>query len=119
VGLDAPVEQFDMSDFCANRDHAIIYAKHFLARRKYSVHSISFSTPLSTAGLIPTSIIKIERQRITSTGDNRTEIEWYQITSVDHLADGTTKIEAAQFPVNGSNIARISSDVLTGTFTIV
>lgn len=119
VGLDAPIEQFDMSDFCANRDHAIIYAKHFLARRKYSVHSISFSTPLSTAGLIPTSIIKIERQRITSTGDNRTETEWYQITSVDYSADGTTKIEAAQFPVNGSNIARISSDVLSGTFTIV
>ena len=119
VGLDAPVEQFDMSDFCANRDHAIIYAKHFLARRKYSVHSISFDTPLSTAGLIPTSIIKIERQRITSTGDNRTETEWYQITSIDHSSDGTTKIEAAQFPVNGSNIARISSDVLSGTFTIV
>ena len=64
VSLDAPVEQFDMSDFCASRDHAVIYAKHYLARRKYSVHSISFATPLSTAGLKPTDVIKIERQRI-------------------------------------------------------
>lgn len=119
VSLDAPVEQFDMSDFCANRDHAVIYAKHYLARRKYSVHSISFATPLSTAGLIPTDVIKIERQRITSTGDNRTEIEWYQITTIQHQTDGTTSIEAAQFPVNGSDIARISNDVLNGTFTVV
>ena len=119
VNLDVPVEQFDMSDFCANRDHAIFYAKHFLARRKYSVHSITFSTPLSTDGLMPTDVIKIQRQRITSTGDNRTEIEWYQIISISHSTDGVTSIEAAQFPVNGSNIARISSDVINGSFTIV
>ena len=119
VSLDVPVEQFDMSDFCANRDHAVIYAKHYLARRRYSVHSISFATPLSTAGLIPTDVIKIERQRITSTGDNRAEIEWYQITAINHQTDGTTSIEAAQFPVSGSNIATISNQVLNGTFTVV
>ena len=119
VALDAPVEQFDMSDFCANRDHAIIYAKHYLARRRYSVHSISFATPLSTAGLIPTDVIKIERQRITSTGDNRTEIEWYQITTISHQTDGTTSIEAGQFPVDGSDIATISDEVLNGAFTVV
>jgi hypothetical protein len=119
VSLDAPVEQFDLTDFCANRDHAIIYGKHYLARRKYSVHSISFATPLSTAGLKPTDIIKVDRQRITSTGDNRSEIEWYQITAINHQTDGTTSIEAAQFPVNGSDEAVISDEVLSGTFTVV
>lgn len=119
VGLDAPVEQFDLTDFCANRDHAIIYGKHYLARRKYSVHSISFATPLSTAGLAPTDVIKVQRQRITSTGDNRTETEWYQITAINHQTDGTTSIEAAQFPVNGSDEAVISDEVLNGTFTVV
>lgn len=119
VSLDAPVEQFDLTDFCANRDHAIIYGKHYLARRKYSVHSISFATPLSTAGLAPTDVIKVQRQRITSTGDNRTETEWYQITAINHQTDGTTSIEAAQFPVNGSDEAVISDEVLNGTFTVV
>jgi hypothetical protein len=64
-------------------------------------------------------VIKIERQRITSTGDNRTETEWYQITAINHQTDGTTSIEAAQFPVSGSNIATISNQVLNGTFTVV
>lgn len=119
VALDAPVEQFDLTDFCASRDHAIIYGKHYLARRKYSVHAISFATPLSTAGLKPTDIIKVDRQRITSTGDNRSEIEWYQITAINHQTDGTTSIQASQFPVNSSDEAVISDQVLNGTFTVV
>lgn len=119
VSLDAPVEQFDMSDFCSNRNHAIIYAKHFLARRRYSVHSIQFETALDTTGLIPTNIIRVQKQRISSAGDNRTETEYYQITSIDHNTDGTTSIEAAQFPVNGSTVPIISSEVLSGSFTVV
>jgi hypothetical protein len=119
VSLDAPVEQFDMSDFCSNRNHAIIYAKHFLARRRYSVHSIEFETTLDTTGLIPTNIICVQKQRISSAGDNRTETEYYQITAIDHNTDGTTSIEAAQFPVHGSTVPTISNEVLNGTFTVV
>ena len=119
VSLDAPTEQFDMSDFCSSRDHAIIYAKHFLARRKYSVHSIEFETALDTTGLIPTDIIKVQRQRISSVGDNRTETEFYQIVSIDHNTDGTTSIEASQFPVYGSTVSTINNEVLNGSFTVV
>ena len=119
VSLDAPTEQFDMTDFCSNRNHAIIYAKHYLARRRYTAHIIDFETTLDTTGLIPTDIIKIERQRISSAGDNRTETEYYQITSIDHNTDGTTSIEAAQFPVNGSSVPIISNEVANGTFTVV
>jgi len=119
VSLDAPTEQFDMTDFCSDRDHAIIYAKHYLARRRYSIHAVNLSVPLDTASLIPTDIIKIERQRISSAGDNRTETEYYQITSIDHNGDGTTNIEAAQFPVNGSTVPIISNEVVNGNFTVI
>lgn len=119
VSLDVPVEQFDMSDFCANRDHAIIFAKYFLAKRKHSLHSISFSIPLSTDNLKPTDIIKIERSRINTAGDDRTEIEWYQIVSINYAPDGETSIDAIQFPVDGSNVAKISDDVLNASFAVV
>lgn len=119
VSLDAPVQQFDMSDFCANRDHAISFAKYFLAKRKHSLHSISFSVSLSTDDLKPTDIIKIEKSRINTAGDDRTEIEWYQIISINYAPDGQTRIDAIQFPVDGSNIAKISDDVLNASFTIV
>ena len=119
TALDAPVEQFDMTDFCASADHAAIYAKYELAKRKFSTHSISFKTALITTGLKPTDIIKIQRQRISSRGDNRTEIEWYQITGITYGTDGGSTIEAEHFPVSGSDIAEISNSIVNGSFRVL
>jgi hypothetical protein len=115
----APTQQYDMTDFCTSAAHATTYGKYELARRKYSVHTISFSTALLTTSLIPTQIIKVQRQRINSRGDNRTEIEWYQVTNVKHSSAGITTISASQFPVDGSDIARISNEVVNGTFEVI
>lgn len=115
----APTQQYDMTDFCTSAAHATLYGKYELARRKYSVHTISFSTALLTTSLIPTQIIKVQRQRINSRGDNRTEIEWYQVTNVKHSSAGVSTISATQFPVNGSDIARISTEVVSGTFEVI
>lgn len=119
TALDAPVEQFDMTDFCASPDHAVIYAKYELAKRKFSTHTISFQTALITTGLKPTDIIKIQRQRISSRGDNRTEIEWYQITGITYGTDGGSTIEAEHFPVSGSDIAEISNSIVNGSFRVL
>jgi len=113
-----PVEQFDMTDFCTNPDHAILFAKYELAKRKHSTHTVLFDTPLLTSELIPSQIIKIQRQRKNSVGDDRTENEWYQVTNIKHAANGVSTVEAAHFPVNGSNVSKISDDVVNGTFTV-
>lgn len=115
----APTVQFDMTDFCTSAAHATVYGKYELARRKFSTHTISFSTPLLTTSLIPTQIIKVQRQRINSRGDNRQEVNWYQITRVKHSSDGLSVIEAVHFPVNGSDIAQISNEVVNGTFEVI
>ena len=118
TAIDAPLIQFDMTDLCSHIDHAIIFAKYFLARRRHSTHSIGFQVPLLTSELIPTQIIKVVRQRVTSRGDNRTETDWYQVTDVKHSTDGISTIQAIHFPVNSSDIAKISDDVVNGTFTV-
>jgi hypothetical protein len=119
TGNDAPSVQYDMTDVCASQAHAILFGKYELAKRKYSTHSISFATPLLTTALIPTQIIRVTRQRISSKGDNRTETDWYQVTNVKHESDGTSTISAMHFPVDGSNIARISDEVVNGTFEVI
>ena len=108
-----------MSDFCADVNHAILYAKYELAKRKHSTHNISFSTPLLTTTLIPTNIIKLQLQRKNSVGDDRTEIEYYQVSSITYDNDGVSVIEAAHFPLNNSNVAKISNEISTGSFTIL
>jgi len=117
--LDSPTEQFDMSDFCADVNHAILYAKYELARRKHSTHNISFSTPLVTTSLIPTNVIKLELQRKNSVGDDRTEINYYQITSITYDNNGISNIQATHFPLNNSNIAEISNEITSGSFTVL
>lgn len=117
--LDAPTEQFDMSDFCTDATHAILYAKYELSNRKHSTHTISFSTPLITSGLIPTNIIKLQIQRNNSVGDNRTEIEYYQIVSITYDPNGISNIEATHFPLNNSNVSEITNEIFTGSYTVL
>ena len=117
--LDSPTEQFDMSDFCADVNHAILYAKYELARRKHSTHNISFSTPLLTTTLIPTNIIKLQLQRKNSVGDDRQEVEYYQVASITYDNDGVSNIEAAHFPLDSNDKSEISLELTTGTFTVL
>jgi len=117
--LDSPTEQFDMSDFCADVNHAILYAKYELARRKHSTHNISFSTPLLTTSLIPTNIIKLQLQRENSVGDDRTEINYYQVSSITYDNDGVSNIEATHFPLDSNDKSEISKEITTGTFTVL
>lgn len=119
TSLDAPVEQFDLSEFCSSVNHAILYAKYELSRRKHSSHDISFATPLLTTTLIPTSLIKIELQRENSTGDNRTEVNYYQVTSITYDNNGVSNIQATHFPLNQSNVSQISDTLTSGNFTIL
>lgn len=116
---DAPTEQFDLTDFCATQAHAEIFGKYQLAKRRHSTHTISFATPLITSGLIPTNVIRVTRQRKNSAGDDRTETNFYQITSIRHSSDGVSTVEAMFFPVNASSIAKISNEIVNGTFEVI
>ena len=119
AATDAPIIQFDMTDFCASATHATMYGKYELARRKYSTHSISLQTPLLPDALKPTDIIKVERQRVNSAGNNRTEIDHYQVTDIKHETYGITSIIAEHFPLNASNISIISDEILNGSFEVI
>ena len=119
VSNDVPVEQVDMTDCCTSEAHADLYAKYLLAKRKHSTHSISFDTPLLTTSLTVNNVIKIQRQRKNSVGDDRTETDHYQITSIRHESNGVSSISAIHFPLNASNISQISNEILNGSFTTI
>jgi hypothetical protein len=119
TALDAPVEQFDMTDFCTYDNHVISYAVYELAKRRLSTHSISFETALIVTGLKPTDIIKIDRQRITSAGDDRSEVEWYQINSITFDAEGRSTIQAEHFPVTASDVSAITYSMINDAFRVI
>ena len=116
---DAPIVQYDMTDFCTSAGHATMYGKYELARRKYSTHSISLQTPLLTTALKPTDIIKVQRQRTNSQGNNRTEIDHYQVTDIKHETFGITSITAEHFPLDVNDVSVISDEILNGSFEVI
>ena len=116
---DAPIVQYDMTDFCTSAAHATMYGKYELARRKYSTHSISLQTPLLPDALKPTDIIEVQRQRVNSAGNNRTEIDHYQVTDIKHETFGMTSITAEHFPLDVNDVSVISDEILNGSFEVI
>lgn len=119
VSNDVPVEQIDMTDCCTSEAHADLFAKFQLAKRKHSTHTISFETPLLTSSLKLNDVIRVQRQRKNSVGDDRTETDHYKVTAINHLSDGKSVISADHFPLNASNISKISDEILNGSFTTI
>jgi hypothetical protein len=119
VDADVRMIQYDMTDCCVTGKHARNFAKLQLATRRHSTHSISFDTPLLTSSLSINDIIKVQRVRKNNVGDDRTESDHYQVTSIGHGSDGITTIAAMHFPLNGSNVSKISDDVVNGSFDFI
>jgi hypothetical protein len=114
-----PQEQYDMSDFCVTSAHATLAAKYFLAKRKRTTHTISFSTDIfTTLGLKPGDLIAVELDRVTSDGTSRTETNHYLIDTLTRRMDGTASITAEHFPLS-SGASVIAADIVSGSFTVV
>jgi predicted phage tail protein len=92
-GPEGPVEQFDLTQFCTSRDHAIKVAQYFLSLRKLVTHTISFSTTVHGLSLRAGSYIKV----VTSSAPynpakNGTVDANGVVTSASEIADGTYNV---------------------------
>lgn len=107
----APIETFDISSFCTNRDHAIQVARFFLSLRRRVTHAIKFKIAPEGAGIAPGSYIKVALQQVVadSYGNGVISAIDGQVTSATPLADGTYAITYYQPGTEG---------VQTGNLTI-
>lgn len=118
-----PEESYDMSDFCTNQAHALLYAKYVLAVRRYSTHRISFQTTGTpndfVSGFEPLDLIAVSIKREDSTGTNRIETNHYLVESMElDSSSGITTVTAMHFPLNGSAISIISNSIINGSFDV-
>ena len=91
-GLDIdslPQEQFDLTQFCTSKKHAVKVAKYFLGLRELVTHTISFSTTIHGLNLEAGAFIKVITESSPySSANNGTIGTNGQVTSVTHLDDG-------------------------------
>ena len=119
----SPEETYDLTEFCTNDDHAILYAKYLLATRRYSTHRISFQTTQNPNDLIegykPLDLIAVSIKREDSSGTNRIETNHYLVESLEmDTTTGITTIHATYFPLDGAGVSIISASVLSGSFDV-
>ena len=111
-----PQEQFDLTQFCTSKEHAIKVAKYFLGIRDLVSHTISFSTTVHGLNLRAGSYIKVATTVTPySNANNGTVSSTGAVTSVEELADGTydvtffktgsDDVEDGEMQVSGGQVA--------------
>ena len=91
---DAPIEQFDLTQFCTSQEHAELVAKYFLSLRKLVTHTINFSTTVEGLSIQAGSFIKVITESSPySSANNGTISSTGIVTSVDELDDGKYTME--------------------------
>ncbi len=84
-----PHEQFNLTQFCTSKGHAVKVAKYFLGLRELVTHTISFSTTVHGLNLEAGAFIKVITESSPySSANNGTIGTNGQVTSVTHLDDG-------------------------------
>ena len=88
-----PEEQFDLTQFCTSKHHAIQVAKYFLALRAYVTHTISFSTTAEGLDIGAGSYIKVITEASPYNAANTGTVNSSgAITSVVDMPDGFYKV---------------------------
>ncbi len=84
-----PQEEFDLTQFCTSRDHAVLVAKYFLALRAYVTHTINFSTTAEGLNIGAGSFIKVTTEATPYNSANTGTVDATGvITSVRDMPDG-------------------------------
>ena len=122
---DAPVEQYDLSEFCTDHVHAVKVAAAVLARRRHVTHTLSITTiPGSYAGsLVPGDVVEVALAR-TSSFERRVGVQLqgrleeprdhrflYQVNSVSTDRQGNVGLELTHWPVDESGASLVALDV--------
>ena len=122
-----PEEQFDLTQFCTSKDHAIKVAKYFLALRAYVTHTISFSTTAEGLSIGAGSYIKVITEASPYNAANTGTVNSSGVvTSVRDLPDGTYNVvffkigsdDISEGPMHVSNGKVESSTFRNIVFTV-
>lgn len=113
---DGPFEQYDLTEFCVDQEHAVLVAKYILSFRKHVTHTVTFALNSNQLALAPMSIIRINLSLDTSDGDRYVDSTLYMVDAIQEGPDGSVSIEATHFPVNDSDQSLVIADMIGGAF---
>ena len=110
-----PFERYDMTEFCTRSDHAEIIGKYIIAMRRWSTHSVRFSSTQESSDLNIGDIFRVDFDVESTLGGTDQYDETYQVISIEESQQGLVVIEGQHFPLMPDGSSRIV-DQLTNNF---
>jgi len=139
VPSSAPIETFDVTEFCTSRNHAAQIARFFLSIRRRVTHAVRFKTAPEGNGVAPGNYIRIAIEQNAQSSFNNGVIDATgKVVSPQPLADGSYEIsywtqgmeepatatldmaanKTTQTELFGSIFSLYSSNITTATYLI-
>lgn len=111
--LGGPYERYDMSEFCTRQDHAELIGKYIIAMRRWSTHTVRFSTTEEELNLQIGDIFRLNLNVESSAGGTDSYNEVYQVISIEKSQTGLAVVEGQHFPLTPDGKSRITDQLFT------
>jgi hypothetical protein len=100
-----PLEQYDLSQFCATEDHAVKVGTYRVASRYYVTHTLRIRVAPSSfnATLIVGDVVRVRLRRETNVGTVSYHNHFYEVERIARAISGVISLDLIHFPVDSQN----------------
>ena len=100
-----PLEQYDLSQFCATENHAVKVGTYRVASRYYVTHMLRIRVAPSSfnATLIVGDVVRVRLRRETSVGTVSYHNHFYEVERIARAISGVISLDLIHFPVDSQN----------------
>lgn len=100
-----PLEQYDLSQFCATENHAVKVGTYRVASRYYVTHTLRIRVAPSSfnATLIVGDVVRVRLRRETSVGTVSYHNHFYEVERIARAISGVISLDLIHFPVDSQN----------------
>jgi hypothetical protein len=100
-----PLEQYDLSQFCATENHAVKVGTYRVASRYYVTHTLRIRVAPSSfnATLIVGDIVRVWLRRETNVGAVSYHNHFYEVERIARSISGVISLDLIHFPIDSEN----------------
>lgn len=112
-----PFEQYDLSQFCTNENHAVKVGAYYVARRKYVTHSLRLRVKPDTYGgtLALGDLVRVRLSRETEPEVITYHDFLYEVETITKDISGVVELELMHFPIDSQNRSLVALAVNAAT----
>lgn len=121
AGVETPIEQHDLSEFCTGEIHALRAGAYAVSKRRRVEHTVRIDVlpGAYSGGLSNGDIVRLTLIAEASFGAPLVHDYLYEVEDVQSNADGSISLELTHFPIDSQGCSLVALDVAAARATNV